>query len=122
MKTILFLSMAAFFNAVMDIITYKYDTSIFLKYTKILKFLNPNISWTNKWKGGNAFNGERFWGSSTFLVFLTDGWHLCKFLMLLSFGFAIVSYKPIFGVWDAILFYTIFGCVFELSYRQLKQK
>jgi hypothetical protein len=27
--------------------------------------------------------GEKFIGSSTFLVFLTDGWHLCKFLMLI---------------------------------------
>lgn len=65
------------------------------------QFWNPNKSWINKWEideAGKAIAGkERFWGSSTFLVFLTDGWHLVKWIYLLSVKLAIVTmlYFPV---------------------------
>ena len=54
-----------------------------------LKGLNPlfwdkHKSWRNKWKGGVAANGEKFFGSSTFLVWTTDAWHLFNALSYLS--------------------------------------
>ena len=42
-------------------------------------FWDPKISWRNKWKNGDPAQGERFPGSSTIFVFLTDAWHLAKF-------------------------------------------
>ena len=31
-----------------------------------------DMSWVNKWKGGDKSKGEKFWGSSRWFVFLTD--------------------------------------------------
>jgi len=35
-----------------------------------------SMSYRNKWKNGDIKQGEAFLGSSTFLVLLTDAWHL----------------------------------------------
>jgi hypothetical protein len=56
------------------------------------------------------------------LSFLTDGWHLFKALMLLFISLAIVTYKPIFGYFDIILFSIIWGVVFEMFYTKLLLK
>jgi len=39
------------------------------------QFWNPNISYTNKWKNGDYKQGEKFFLSSTALVWTTDGYH-----------------------------------------------
>lgn len=43
-------------------------------------FFDPEASWMNKYKGLKKENGPAFFGSTTFLVFLTDGWHFFKAL------------------------------------------
>lgn len=57
-------------------------------------FWNPETSWKNKWamsaEGVPIVGKERFWGSSTFLVALTDGWHLSKFGWLFFIKSAVV--------------------------------
>jgi hypothetical protein len=80
------------------------------------------MSWRNKWQLGEKENGEKFFLSSTMLSFLTDGWHLFKALMLLFISLAIVTYKPIFGYFDIILFSIIWGVVFEMFYTKLLLK
>ena len=49
-------------------------------------FWNPELSWYNKWavnKWGLADTSkERFWGSSRWFVFITDGWHTMQFFMI----------------------------------------
>lgn len=45
------------------------------------QFLNPIVSWVNKYKNGLEEDGPAFFGSTTFLVGLTDGWHLAKMIM-----------------------------------------
>lgn len=45
-----------------------------------LEFLNKDVSWRLKWKNRDPKQGERFFGSSTFLVWLTDGEHLFQFI------------------------------------------
>ena len=42
-------------------------------------FWNPEISWRNKYKNGDPGQGERFTGSSTTLVWTTDGYHAMRF-------------------------------------------
>ncbi len=42
------------------------------------KTFDPYVSWVNKWKNGDPKQGEKFFGSSTFLVWTTDGWHAVK--------------------------------------------
>lgn len=64
------------------------------KYFDNALFWNPNTSWVNKWsigEGGVPIVGkERFWGSSTVFVSLTDGWHLTKFVWLFFMKSAVV--------------------------------
>lgn len=45
-------------------------------YDKQNKFWNPDISWRNKYKGGDPANGKTFAGK--YFVAATDGWHLLK--------------------------------------------
>ena len=92
-----------------------------------LKRLNPQFwdkhkSWRNKWKGGVAANGEKFFGSSTFLVWITDAWHLFNALSYLSLFLsgvllASMNVRIIF----IPLVYLLSFSIFELSYRYLKK-
>jgi len=59
---------------------------------------------------------ERFPGSATIFVFMTDGWHLMQFVFLnsLLLGFAVLTIHPI--IWF-IVFRAIWAIVFNISYR-----
>lgn len=120
MLSLLFIILAAILNAVMDILSYRYDLSVFSKYPKLNQFTQPALSWQNKWKNGNRKQGERFFGSSTFLVWTTDAWHLSKTLMLACISIAIVTYSPmIHPIVDAIAYWILFGIVFELFWAKI---
>jgi len=88
-------AMAGLADGTRDVLSFRYDQSIFPKGPgrQLLGggeiFWNPAISWKNKWKNGDPNQGERFPGSSTALVFLTDAWHLLQFIMLTCFQLAI---------------------------------
>lgn len=43
------------------------------------KFWKPSLSGANKYKNGDPAQGAKFPGSRTWLVFLTDGYHLTRF-------------------------------------------
>jgi hypothetical protein len=116
--TIIFLILAAFCNAVMDVLSTRYYVSIFGNF-KNKQFWDWNISWRNKWQWGDKANGEKFFLSSSMLSFMTDGWHLAKALMIVFISLAIVCYKPLFGLIDLILFNCIWGITFELFYSKL---
>lgn len=57
------------FEGVMDHLQFHYD--------KPDQFWNPDISWKNKYKGGDPANGKTFAGK--YMVWTTDGWHMMKF-------------------------------------------
>lgn len=65
-------------EGIMDTLQFRADDSIFKNWNQ--QFWNPEFSWMNKWKDGCPKFGPRFFGSTTFLVFLTDGWHLMKWI------------------------------------------
>ena len=113
--------LAAFCNSVMDVLSTRYYVSIFGNF-KNRQFWDWNMSWRNKWQWGEKENGEKFFLSSTILSFLTDGWHLFKAFMLLFMSLAIVTYKPIFGYFDIILFSMTWGIVFEVCYTKILLK
>jgi hypothetical protein len=46
-------------------------------------YWNPAISWVSKYEGGIPAQGPAYLGSTTFLVFLTDAYHLTNLLVLL---------------------------------------
>ena len=97
------------------------------------QFWNPVESWRNKWKKGFVYKveenkeeyswernprfGERFPGSSTVFVFLTDAWHLLKEIMISSLILSIVIMSN--SEWYFFFIYrSVFGVVFEIIYRK----
>lgn len=120
MITIFLVILAGILNASMDVVSFKWDKSIFKKkLNKYAQFLDPKISWKNKYKNGVAALGERFPGSTTIFVFLTDWWHMAKTLMVICFTLGIVFYSPIFGIIDFLLYYIIFSVTFEVFYSYI---
>lgn len=115
-----FMVLAGIANAAMDSLkTKKWSTSIFRKL-KMDGWFNPAISWKNKWKSGDSMLGERFFGASTFLVWLTDAWHFFKMLMLTSICMAIVLYTPLINWYvDSIILLLAFTLPFELFYSKI---
>lgn len=43
-------------------------------------YWNPEYSWTNKYKNNNYTSGPKYFGSTTFLVWTTDGYHMTRFV------------------------------------------
>jgi hypothetical protein len=60
---------------------------------------------------------EKFPLSATFLVSLTDKYHAFQLGFKLLLCFSIVTYQPMFGQWDALLFFAVFGLIFTITYR-----
>jgi hypothetical protein len=120
MISIILLILAGIFNACMDVLRFKFSISIFSNW-KNQQWINPVISSQNKWKYVDGIRvGEKFFGSSTFLVFVTDFWHFCKFLMLINIMSAIVFYYPIINWWiDLLIMYCSFTIPFEIFYSQI---
>jgi hypothetical protein len=121
MISLILIILAAILNAAMDTLNARYRQSVFFtKQFRINKFTNPEFSWQNKWKNGDRKQGELFFGSSTFLVWTTDAWHLFKTIMLACFSIAIVTYSPVIHpIIDALGYWLIFGAVFELFWSKV---
>jgi len=112
----LLIVLAAMFNAGMDTLYGNFEGSIFKNLNP--KFWNPYESWVNKWEHGDKAKGEKFFGSSTFLVFLTDGWHLLKTLMLLCLSAAVTLQLS----WiEGLIFLCLFCGVFEITLRNIRK-
>jgi hypothetical protein len=81
---------------------------------------NLRTGWTNKWKNGNPDDGEKFFGSSTFLVWLTDGWHFWQMIYLncLMIGFWLLPFEGRQWFW-VLAFIIGFKIVFEIFYTYL---
>ena len=71
-----FVCLFGVFDGVKDTLAHHYSISVFSPGST---FWNADVSWCNKWQNCEA-GKERFLGSSTVFVWLTDGWHLMKFL------------------------------------------
>ena len=115
---------AAVCNAVMDVLAFKYKRSIFKTLNP--NFWNPKISWKNKYKNKNEKEGSAFFGSTTFLVFTTDAWHLfqffCNSFIILGIILAFNLHKDV-PLWLNIIFFIslkiTWGVPFELAYSKI---
>lgn len=119
MISLIFLIFAAICSSIMDVVSFRYDLSVFRNLNK--EFWNPSYSWRNKWKNGDPNQGEKFFGSSTFLVLFTDSWHLFKSLMILFVALAITSYTEItkYLILDIFIYRIAFGLIFEIFFSKL---
>lgn len=117
---IILVGLSGIAEAVMDKLQFHYDISIFSKYTN-QQYWNPNLSWTNKYK--DDFVTPKFFGSTTFLVFLTDGWHFFKFVRtLLRFvGLIIIGFNSL-TVWYVIIFTIIARIITGLLFQHFFKK
>lgn len=112
-------------EAIMDTLQFHYDNSIFKRF-KNQRFWYPGFSWMNKWKDGDPKNGERFLGSSTIFVALTDAWHLFKFIhnqtLFLGLFFLAISNLTLL---EAIIYFLtariVFGIFFSLVYKYISK-
>ena len=121
-KTLLILSLssliiAGIFNNIQDTLAFKYNGSIFPQNETDTFFggdrqywqvLSPGKSYLNKYKDRDPSKGRAFIGSTTWLVFLTDGWHLAQFFVLTFIGIAIgLPFLYIFNLPYYYLFFPI---------------
>lgn len=60
---------------------------------------------------------ERFPGSGSILVAFTDGMHLMQLFFKLFLCASVATYSPIFGWWDAVIWFVTFGLLFTVAYR-----
>lgn len=112
-------------KSIMDKLQFHYTGSIFLKFTH-RKWWNPSNSWKNKYKNGKKEDGPKFFGSTTFLVFLTDAWHFFQSIFLtslqLSILFAINIGLP-FQWWywflGLLIIKILYGGIFELFFNKV---
>jgi hypothetical protein len=120
MLTLIFVFLAAICNAIMDVITYRFDLSIFSKLVRLKWYIDPSVSWRNKYKNGDPNQGPIFPFSTSILCAITDLWHLTKSIMLVLLYVGITCYVPIINpVLDVILYYIVFGVTFELFWSIL---
>ncbi len=78
-------------------------------------------AWQNKYKNGDSAQGARFFGSTTFLVWTTDGWHLMKEVMIsslcLAFSYSRHWISPLIVY---LIVRLLFGIGFCITYVKKK--
>jgi hypothetical protein len=115
---------SAIAEAVMDTISHRFSESIFKDLND--DWWDPTFSWRNKYKDKSEYLGPKFWGSTTFFVFVTDAWHMFKMISKEGFllGLAFLSIG-IFNLnfWDVVILFTVvrsfYGFIFHLNYSNL---
>lgn len=131
MLSVLFLSLAGICNAIMDTILFHWDKSIF-KGSKLEWWANPEVSYKNKWKNhSNSEDGEKFPGSSTIFVFITDLWHFAQSFMITFFVLGVLFYDSIVVIKgyplvslliDFVILKGVFSLTFELFWSKILKK
>jgi hypothetical protein len=136
MIAFIFFALAGFFNSIMDTLRMHWKISIFsnIKNPKLMDWVNPKLSWDNKWKTKKAIE-ERFKWSSTLLVFVTDLWHFAQLMMFICFAFGAVTYVPVVGFLsftiyifklqllispiDILILVSVIGIAFEFFWKKI---
>jgi hypothetical protein len=120
---LLFVVLASICNAVMDVISFHYDKSIFSKYNK--NFFNPQFSWMNKYKkmGDKTIDLDKrrkFFWFINFPVQFTDLFHLSKTFMIIFLGLSAVFYTNK-NEWyfDLFLFGYFWNITFSIFYNKI---
>ena len=118
MVSIILIILAAIFYSIQWTLQFHFDKSIFSKF-KNQQWWNPTLSFNNKWKNGDSKQGEKFFGSSTFLVWTTDAFHFFQ-MIFLTYIFLAISLNthitPYFFL-DFIILKGIFQTIFQLLFK-----
>ena len=127
MILVLLVVIIAISQAIEDILQYKHHLSIFSNAGQY-SFWGKD-SWIRKYKYGNHALGPKFFGSTTFLIWLTDGWHMVKMIWMVTVFVAIVfldAYTQTlvwyYNLLEVVVLLLVYGSVFELFYRFILRK
>lgn len=111
-------------KAVCDTLMFHFEESVFFKLDGT--WWNPLYSWTNKYRGKLKKNGPAFFGSTTFLAFITDAWHLFDTMRSTFAQLPFVACFMAYVGWDwygAIFVLCVVklvtGALFELFYSKI---
>lgn len=112
-------------NGVMDHLWYHYEQH----RIQPEQYWNPKVSWKNKYRDYPEDTRAAFPFAKTALVWLTDGWHLMKHIMLLCISGAIVLLTSLLirlhrvGAYNALFWFIVawvityaFGMGFHVTY------
>ena len=112
------LILAALCSAQMDMVSdmshYKYSIPAKLGWS--IEWWCKELSYNNKYKGGKKENGAKFFGSTTFLVWVTDGWHLLKFLFNRFWQIPIALYLQSNLGLNFLISYVLIGGIFGVAF------
>ena len=119
-QAIVYFALAAFFYGVSQSITFgkiRFKGDFWQNWNR--KYKQPLEPAPTTWyyKLAVLKYKERFPGSGTILVSLTDGYHFSQLLFKLPLVAAVVSYSSWLGWWDMLIYFVLWGIVFTLSYR-----
>lgn len=81
-------------------------------------------SWKNKWRDGNPAAGERFPGSSTVLVWVTDAWHFFNAVQVVCYAASVYFAYPFHGFVGVLYAAGLIGlraASFHILYYYIKQ-
>jgi hypothetical protein len=118
MVSIIFIILAAIFYSIQWTLQFHYNESYFVRLNP--KFWDPQISWTNKYKNNDPKQGEKFFGSTTFLVMLSDGFHFFQtlFLTCIFIAIGLNSHLTPYKLVDIILLKSLFSIIFEILFKK----
>ena len=122
--SIVFVILAGICNAAMDMYAQKHSVSIF---SKIKHNWFSEDSWKNKYKNRDAKQGEKYFGSTTFFVFITDFWHFAQFMWINFILISLLLYprnllleNNILDIISAFICYrTLYLITFNIFYEKV---
>jgi hypothetical protein len=125
----LLLVLSGIAKAVNNTLLYHYFDSVFY-CSKNARFWNPSRSWKNKYKDWDGMNRRpKFFGSTTFLAWTTDAWHLFDTMQLTclqSAGLLPVFYFYSLSFWyfipSLLVVKVLCGVPFEAFYSKILKK
>jgi hypothetical protein len=120
---LILVSISGLAECIMDKIQFHFWKTPFSDFKNNL-FWDPQLSWKNKWKNGDPKLGEKFPGSSTLFVGLTDAWHLFKTVhnLTLFSGLFFISISGVSVLFMLIWFLVariLFGLIFSLGFKYI---
>lgn len=101
-------------EAVKDTLSHHHSTSVFKKVSPT-SFWGKE-SWRRKYKNLDPLQGRAFPGSTTALVWITDGWHLVKLLHLIGL-FSLMAF-PI-DLQKVLVLYFTYSMTFHIFYHKI---
>lgn len=116
--TIALILVAAISNALMDLSS---EGRLYSKNVNLYRWLNKELSWRLKYEKQDPRWGEKFPGSTTVFVFLTDGWHLFQFIFHTCWQMAIAIHIDRWLI-AFVIIKIVFSLSFQLVYSRIKNR